>query len=369
MTGGNRFDPLSTRTELLALGIDSGRFLKFAYRPWDDRSLYWHPRTKLLDEKRERLVRGSDVADFYLVSRSKAERSREGLPVWVVDSVPDHHVIRPSGAAFPRYRAEDSGGLLDGHDRVPNLSVAALEYMRSTSPGDISGLMFHVLSVTASPAYLETNSDALTQGWPRVPLPKTPALLAESIALGRRVASCSLLTERPQTTPFQAMGLGALASEVGQSLNPDDDLGVTARWGVAGQGGVTMPSTGKVVGRHYTDDERAGISECAVLLGLSRDQVVAVLGDTCFDVYLNDIAYWRCVPANVWQYTVGGYQVIKKWLSYRERVLLGRDLTVDEARYVTEMVRRIAALVLMGPDLDSNYKRVKADPWDWNGDS
>jgi hypothetical protein len=26
------------------------------------------------------------------------------------------------------------------------------------------------------------------------------------------------------------------------------------------------------------------------------------------------------------------YQVIKKWLSYRERELLGRDLTVEEAR-------------------------------------
>lgn len=59
------------------------------------------------------------------------------------------------------------------------------------------------------------------------------------------------------------------------------------------------------------------------------------------------------------------YQVIKKWLSYRERALLGRDLRVEEARYVSEMVRRIAALVLMQPELDANYERVKADAWDW----
>jgi hypothetical protein len=25
------------------------------------------------------------------------------------------------------------------------------------------------------------------------------------------------------------------------------------------------------------------------------------------------------------RYTIGGYQVIKKWLSYRERALLGRE--------------------------------------------
>jgi hypothetical protein len=28
-------------------------------------------------------------------------------------------------------------------------------------------------------------------------------------------------------------------------------------------------------------------------------------------------------------------------------------------------VRRIAALVLMGPELDANYERVKADVWEW----
>ncbi len=38
--------------------------------------------------------------------------------------------------------------------------------------------------------------------------------------------------------------------------------------------------------------------------------------------------------ARVWDYTIGGYQVIKKWLSYREHKLLGRPLTTDEAREV-----------------------------------
>ena len=100
-------------------------------------------------------------------------------------------------------------------------------------------------------------------------------------------------------------------------------------------------------------------------LGLSYDQLTAHLGGACYDVYLSDLAYWRCVPARVWTYTIGGYQVMKKWLSYRERALLGRDLKTDEARYVTEMTRRIAAILLLEPALDENYERVKANVYPW----
>jgi hypothetical protein len=54
-------------------------------------------------------------------------------------------------------------------------------------------------------------------------------------------------------------------------------------------------------------------------------------------------------------------------LSYRERPLLGRDLKPDEARYVTEMTRRIAALLLLEPALNVNYERVKTDTFAWPG--
>ena len=56
---------------------------------------------------------------------------------------------------------------------------------------------------------------------------------------------------------------------------------------------------------------------------------------------------------------------MKKWLSYREFELLGRALTPDEAREVTHMARRIAALILLQPELDANYQRVKAETYAW----
>ena len=68
------------------------------------------------------------------------------------------------------------------------------------------------------------------------------------------------------------------------------------------------------------------------------------------------------MPARVWSYTLGGYQVIKKWLSYREHDVLGRALKPDETAYVSEMVRRIAAILLLGRDLDKNYAESRLPP-------
>jgi hypothetical protein len=47
-------------------------------------------------------------------------------------------------------------------------------------------------------------------------------------------------------------------------------------------------------------------------------------------------------------------------LSYREDEVLGRPITKEEAREFMHMVRRIAALLLLEPDLDNNYVAVKA---------
>jgi Type ISP C-terminal specificity domain len=142
-----------------------------------------------------------------------------------------------------------------------------------------------------------------------------------------------------------------LLAELNYSGIPD--LRVIAGWGHAGNGGVTMPGKGKLLTRGYRPEEE-----------LERP-LLDLLGKTTHDIYLNDTAYWRNVPEKVWDYTIGGYQVLKKWLSYREHDLLGRALTTDEAREVTHIARRLAALILLQPDLDANYYRVKAATHDW----
>jgi hypothetical protein len=50
---------------------------------------------------------------------------------------------------------------------------------------------------------------------------------------------------------------------VGKPLDPVEDLKVTAGWGHAGKGGVTMPGKGKIIERVYSTDERKAIERGA----------------------------------------------------------------------------------------------------------
>lgn len=76
------------------------------------------------------------------------------------------------------------------------------------------------------------------------------------------------------------------------------------------------------------------------------------------DIYLNDHARWRGVPGAAWDYKIGGFQVLRKWLSYRDKRAFSRDLTANEARAFTAIARRLTMLVLLGPQLDANYLKA-----------
>lgn len=54
-------------------------------------------------------------------------------------------------------------------------------------------------------------------------------------------------------------------------------------------------------------------------------------------------------------------------VGYRSFPVLGRAVTADEAREVTGMVRRLAAVVLLGSALDKNYQQVRKAAVEWKG--
>lgn len=383
MESSARYDAVPVRDYLSKRGFLPQNIRRFCYRPFDSRWLYWEPETKLLDEKRTEYIQ--QIVQGNLWIGATQHNRKEFDPPFIASQICSRHIVERGANFFPLglqlglvqtripgkpHQLVMSGGL------KPNLSDAAAMYIGSFGDADIARELFHhLIAVLHAPAYRSENAGALRQDWPRIPLPASKDLLLASAELGRNVAAL-LDTETAVagvtsgSIRAELKVIGAAATADGKPLNiAAGDLDVTAGWGHGGKDGITMPGKGKLVTRDYTDAERTAIEQGANELGLTPELAFAHLGEQTCDVYLNGNAFWRCVPLRVWEHTIGGYQVMKKWLSYRERELLGRALTLDEIREVTNMARRIAAILLLEPQLDANYRAVKENCFDWKADA
>jgi hypothetical protein len=336
-----RFDPRQTRATLQKRGFQLENIVRYAYRPLDIRWLYWESETKLLDEKRSEYFPHCFPGNITLVSQQKPRR--DWSEPQIIQPIGCLDLMDRGASCFPLYLkpAKQTLNLEPDSEPHPNLSNAAAEYLARLD-ADASTLFHHLVAILHAPAYRADNAGALKQDWPRIPLPAAREHLLASAELGRQVAAL-LDTETPlpgvtQGQPRPELATLALLTLIEPAPITPEHLKLTAGWGHAGQGGVTMPGKGKTIGRPFAATEQPG------------------LGEETLDVSLNPRCYWKNVPRPVWELTLGGYQVLKKWLSYREFTLLGRSLTVDEALEFTGMARRMAALIALRPALDGNYR-------------
>ena len=328
-----RFKGETTRDILRRRGVLPANVVRYCYRPFDVRWLYWEPEAGLLDRARGEYFPQAFDGNVTLVAQQKPRR--EWQPPQSIPALGCIDLMDRSASCFPLYLRLGDSTLPAFEGRRPNLSEKAMAYLSGLN-AEPAALFHHALAVMHAPAYRTENAGALRQDWPRIPLPATHEALLHSAELGRQVAA--LLDPE---TPVPGVTTGVVRDDLkglavftridGGPVDPQaGDLDSTAGWGHAGKGGVTMPGRGRV-------------------------ETV----DGALDIYLNEHCCWRNVPASVWEYTIGGYPVIKKWLSYREKALLGRGLTIDEVRYVAETARRIAALIALQRSLDENYATAK----------
>ena len=348
MNPSARFTPRAVRDSLVKRDEPSEKsgIVRYAYRPFDNRWLYWEAETKLLDEKRADYKPHIFEGNLWLSSAQHLRKGADEPQTCFTPHIGSLHLIERGANMFPAWLREDSlalGG--DGTQRRSNLSPAAQRYLDRLGLG-VEDLFHHVLAMLHDPAYREANAGALRMEWPRIPLPGWPdgdtggaaEELAASAQRGRQLAA---LLDSETAVPGVTTGtlrpemasIGVPATAAGRNMS-GDDFSATAGWGHFGTGDAVMPGQGRAEQRPYTADERAALGDA-----------ITTLGESTVDVYLNDRAYWRNVPINVWNYKLGGYQVLKKWLSYREHRVLGRPLLPEEVQHFTDTARRIGGIL------------------------
>ena len=341
------FDAHAVRAELLARGgPNPAGFIRHTYRPFDQRWLYWEADSKLLDRPRPQYKPHIFEGNLWLSAAQHLRRDANQPQACFTRIMASGHLIERGASMFPAYLREQ-GDLSNGGQAStrPNLSPAAQRYLKPLG-ATVEDLFYHVLATLHDPTYRAANAGALKMEWPRIPLPGWPDGKADGVANSLTTSAArgrELARLLDPDAPVPGVTQGVLRPEIAALAVPSttysrnmagDDFALTAGWGHFATGDAVMPGQGRLVERDYTPAERAAMGDA-----------LPALGEKTLDVYLNDRAFWRNVPAAIWAYKLGGYQVLKKWLSYREHAVLGRVLTPEEVRYFAEVTRRIGAIL------------------------
>jgi len=281
------------------------------YRPFDVRWIFYHDSVVWRTAKRVMLHMMRENMGL-ITSRQVL---REFRHVFVADKITNFNSIDTagrfgSGYLFPLYLYPDISKkdlfseLEAGGERKPNLNpkvVATLTaaYGEEPTPEDI----FHyVYAVLYADTYREKYAEFLKIDFPRIPFTADFELFQTLAALGKRLVSLHLL--RPE------------------ELDPP-----AARF--QGQGDNRVARTQSQGFRYEPQEER---------------------------VYVNKTQYFEPVPLELWEYQIGGYQVLAKWLKDRRE----RQLNLEEIKTYCRVVTAIQRTIALQEEIDALYPEAES---------
>jgi predicted helicase len=270
------------------------------YRPFDQRKIFWAP--WMIDWPRDGVMRhmlaGPNIA---LVARRQMLPTQPCNYFWVTDTIALDGLIRSdnrgSESLFPLYLYTENDDqqrrlfAADAPRRMPNLNPAFVESAASQlgltwladGRGDLEtsfgpeDVLHFIYAVFQSTAYRQRYADWLRIDFPRVLVPDNVRLFRSLCQIGSQLVSLHLLNTAapPESCTFHG-----------------------------GEDTVVRPGFPKHV----------------------RDRVL-----------INSDAYFQGVPADVWNFHVGGHQVCRKWLKDRR----GRRILANEMESYKQMVSAV----------------------------
>ena len=255
--------PEEVRSIRLATKPTDAGIVRFLYRPFDLRWLYWERESGLLvrpgPEYRPQVCPGN----MWLGAAQHLRKGQGEVQTPFTTHLSSLHVIERGAKMFPAWIKR---GGLHGPNRHPNLTSEAQSYLDRLNLG-VEDLFHHTLATLHDPGYRKANAGGLRLDWPRIPLPGWPdgdkegaaGELTQSAARGRELAR--LLDP---DTPAPGVTDGALRPEFAALAVPattdggnmsGSDFALTAGWGHFGSGDAVMPGSGRAVPRTFTRTE------------------------------------------------------------------------------------------------------------------
>jgi len=257
------------------------------YRPFDTRYIFYHP--LMIDWDRRKLMKNMLLGEnLALITMNQVSLDEDYSHSFVSSYMTEGRVFVSSrGIAylFPLYLYSEEG------ERALNLTSTFLSSFESLyGEGALEflksspeSLLYYIYALLYSPAYREKFGEFLKYEFPRIPFSQDFEEFKELAEKGKRLVELHLLK------------------------------------------GVS-PKGVKFVG------------------GSSKVEKVKRKGNR---LYINEESYFEPVSEEVFNYKVGGYQVLKKWLNYRK----GRELSLDEIETFRKTIRALEETIKVQEEL------------------
>ena len=241
--------------------IDSNNIRPIAYRPFDNRYIYYA--TDVVERARIEIMRHFINGENVGLIASHLNRQASLGYFFITQKITDFHILdsaADSTSVFPLYLYHADGTRTSNLNR-DTLKIFTHNLKNFYEPEDI---LDYVYAIFYSPKYRETYKEFLKTDFPRVPAPNDDKQFHRLAALGKQLRELHLLTS-PIINNFI----------------------------------TTYPMDG-------------------------LNYVEAVLYKNS-DVWINKYQYFGKVPEVVWNFYIGGYQPAQKWLKDRKGTKLTNE--------------------------------------------
>jgi len=292
--------------DLKESGPDKNKIVQILYRPFDVRYTYYTGKSRgFLCMPRPEVMRHMLKENLALCTVRQVKTGDKWQHCLVSDKIIESCYVsnRTSEISylFPLlvYPDNEKIGLYDSlePEKKTNISSPIFLKLKETFSSDVKAeeILYYIYAILYSNIYRKTYFDFLKSDFPRIPFTANSTLFQQMAALGQRLIDLHLLRSPELEQP--------IARFEGQG----EDLTITTP--------KYDPKTNRV--------------------------------------WINATHYIEGIPPEVWQYQIGGYQVLDKYLKGRK----GRSL--EDPRHILRVATALAKTIEIQKEIDALYPQVE----------
>lgn len=291
------------------------KFVSCPYRPFDVRPIFYSG--DVIDRPRSKVMRHMQRQNLALALPRNLQSDEPWNYVFVTSNVTDLHLLSILNVVyvFPLYLYLDDEGaqkkLEPEEGRRPNLNPEFIKAVEEKlglrfvpdGQGDLKetfgpeDVFYYAYAIFHSPTYRTRYEEFLKIDFPRLPLTSDRRLFAALVEKGAELVALHLMESPALETPITRYPvLGSDVVEKVRYLEPHKEQGE------------------EIPGR----------------------------------VYINKEQYFEGIAPEVWDFHIGGYQVLNKWLKDRR----GRRLSIDDSEHYQKIVVALKETMRLMEEID-----------------